>query len=682
MTASTSNLAGPNVAVSEPDKSARAGIFLGALALGSSFQPNLLTRSTRDQAIVSGLSAAIGYGAATVGNSVFSSLVDRVPGESELVGELALSVGGAAVVKALPAHEHESDRRAGTRLAALAVSTLGVASLASRLNRRLTSESTPGKRFAATVALAAAGAGTTYLALRSEHATVGSQSEDGTLFEDAAREVRPGVAVAVSVAVTGLLVGLAHGESYVSSQSSALAARILGGRPEDHRTLGRVTTLASSFVIGRYAMSKIWSTMNKVGEQLEAAHKIAPTIPEVTGSPDSHVPWSLQSREGRRWLSMVLRPDEIADVIQEPAKQPIRVYASLESESTDEARAALLLRELERTGAFDRSVLALFSPTGSGYVNYVASETLEYLTRGDCASATIEYSVLPSAMSLTLVPLGIRQTRLVVDGIVERLLATPIDQRPKFVLFGESLGSQVSQGMFNDQGVDGPKSVGLDAAVWIGTPSASTWRKQLWGTRTIANAPGVGPDTAYLPRNVRDWHELEPSEKHRIDFLLLQNGDDPIPKFGSQLSWRQPDWLGPDSHRPIGTPKGTRWVPMVTFLQTFIDMLNALLPTPGIFAEGGHDYRVEVPEALRTVWRLSISDEAMARVQQALRRRERQWETTRRWETAEANADPKKRAEAELKTEKTVAGWLGEARDAQASPEQIQSIIDEKPLAD
>ncbi|MGB2738508.1 MAG: hypothetical protein WBC27_10765, partial [Candidatus Nanopelagicales bacterium] len=81
-------------------------------------------------------------------------------------------------------------------------------------------------------------------------------------------------------------------------------------------------------------------------------------------------------------------------------------------------------------------------------------------------------------------------------------------------------------------------------------------------------------------------------------------------------------------------------------------------------------------------WRLKVSDETMVRVQQALRRRERQWETARRWEAAEANADPKKRQEAELKTEKAVAGWLGEGRDAQASPEEIQAIITEKPLAD
>ena len=90
----------------------------------------------------------------------------------------------------------------------------------------------------------------------------------------------------------------------------------------------------------------------------------------------------------------------------EPARQPIRVYASLESAASSQERAELLLAEIDRTRALERSVFALFSPTGSGYVNYVATETLEYLTRGDCASAAIQYSVLPSALSLGKVHLA------------------------------------------------------------------------------------------------------------------------------------------------------------------------------------------------------------------------------------------------------------------------------------
>ena len=40
-----------------------------------------------------------------------------------------------------------------------------------------------------------------------------------------------------------------------------------------------------------------------------------------------------------------------------PAKEPIRVYAGLQTADTDEQRMAVVLSELERTGAFDRKLL-------------------------------------------------------------------------------------------------------------------------------------------------------------------------------------------------------------------------------------------------------------------------------------------------------------------------------------
>ena len=85
--------------------------------------------------------------------------------------------------------------------------------------------------------------------------------------------------------------------------------------------------------------------------------------------------------------------------------------------------------------------------------------------------------------------------------------------------------------------------------------------------------------------------------------------------------WRQPEWLCADDERPPGAPRGTHWQPIATFVATFTDMLNALTPTPGTFQEGGHDYRVEIPEAIRRVWQLPATDEQMHRVNAVLRTR-------------------------------------------------------------
>lgn len=662
------------VELTEVDTSARAGLFLGAIAIGASFQPNLLTRATRDQAIISGLSAATAYGVATLGSSILKSIEARIPGGTTAPGEAVLTAAGFGLALGVPIREHEPRRRATVRLAALMTGAVGVSSLASRAAHRLTRGTSRRKGFAITAGLAVAGAGATYLALGTPKATVGALLPDGTLFEDSDRDVRPGLAVGVGFGVTGLLLGIAHWESYASRKASQAAARIFGGAATDHVTFGRMAAFSGSALIVTAAGSRVVNMLTTAGESTEVAHEKAPDLPEVTGSPASTVPWSAQSREGRRWLSSVLTAHQIEKVMQEPAKQPIRAYASLKSAETDEERAAVLLRELERTNAFDRSAIALFSPTGSGYVNYVASETFEYLTRGDCASFAIEYSVLPSFLSLQTVPLGTHQTRLVVDGIVERLLAMSPEGRPRFFMFGESLGSQVSEGMFDHEGVWGPRGIGLEAGLWIGTPSATTWRKQLWGKRSIADPSAVGPGDAYLPRNVDDWHKLSDDERKKVRYLLLQNGDDPIPKFGTQLIWRRPDWLGPDSTRPLGTPRGSKWIPYVTFVQTFIDMLNALTPTPGVFAEGGHDYRLEIPEAIRSVWRLEATNEQMSDLQASLRRRELHWEALRAWDAARAISDREKREKAEAKAKKQISAWLGNHPDEPITPEQIELL--------
>jgi hypothetical protein len=70
-------------------------------------------------------------------------------------------------------------------------------------------------------------------------------------------------------------------------------------------------------------------------------------------------------------------------------------------------------------------------------------------------------------------------------------------------------------------------------------------------------------------------------------------------------------------------------MPVTTFMMTFLDMLNALTPTPGTFAEGGHDYRHVLPDALSQTWQLPASDTQMERINTALRQRELAWELYR-----------------------------------------------------
>lgn len=640
------------------DHPARTGLIGAGIALGRTFQPNLLTRGTTDQAVISGVTTAFAYGLYSTGDAIVDSLAARITGDSDPGPgsrlAVAAGVGALGLGTFLGFHwkEHESRPRALVRLVGRMTVTGALASAASSL----TSSRSPGRRLGLAVAAGATAA--SWAGTKPWRATPGSlirqQSPGSTtpgqeqFFEDSVREVAPLKMAAIGTGIAAATYGLARGESILTGALARLASATFGGQPQDHRTMGRITALGISAGAAYLALNRVSGMLTKGGGAVEPGMEIPPTIPEVTGCPESGIDWMKQTREGARWLAATLEPATIDAVMgTKDAQQPIRVYGSLDIAEDPHERVAVLLSEIDRTKALERKHFALFSPTGSGYVNYVATETFEFLTGGDCASAAIQYSVLPSSFSLGDVSTGVVQTRMVIDGITARLLAMSPKKRPKFYLFGESLGSQVSEGMFEGTWTYGLPGAKVDYALWIGTPSATTWRKQLWGDRTITEAPGVGPDGIYLPRTIRDWKELPVDQRREVRYLLLQNGDDPIPKFGSQLMWRKPDWLGPD--RPIGAPQGTVWVPGATFLMTFIDMLNALTPTPGVFAQGGHDYREVLPEAISETWHLPATAKQMDTMNEVLRQRELAWELFRDWAAALAKpADKREEAKAKV----------------------------------
>lgn len=630
------------------DRSASAGIIGAAFAIGRSFQPNLLTRGTTDQAIITGTASGVAYEVFSAGDSFLTAIASRIGRTQEPSAVSRLIVAGAAgtlgagVALALRWKEHESDQRALLRLGGMTLAAVSSASiLGTSTSRR--PDGGPGLP----QVIAATGVGiASWLTTKPWKSLPGSATYGQTaastefrgkyFFEDQVREVTPLKALAVGAGVSALTLWISFAESALTNAMAKGAAVALGGQPQDHRLAGRVASLSIFTIAGWVVIGQVDAMLSKGGGGVEPALKEPPSIPEVTGSAASGLAWNKQTREGARWLSMALPPETINSVMQiTTAKQPIRVYSSVDIAPTAEERARVLLAEIDRTQALSRKAFALFGPTGSGYVNYVANETFEYLTEGDCASAAIQYSVLPSALSLTKVDEGTLQTRMVLQGIIDRLLAMPKSKRPKFYLFGESLGSQVTEEMFRGLGVMGLEGTNLDGALWIGTPAASKWRDELWGQRSIKDPSTFGPGPIFLPRNLHDWYVLPDDEKEKVNFLLLANGDDPIPKFGSQLIWRKPDWLGYQDFRPLGAPHHTQWIPVTTFLMTFLDMMNALVPTPGVFSQGGHDYRAVLPEAVSKTWNLKASEEQMQRVNIALRQRELAWELHRDWTAAE-----------------------------------------------
>mgnify|MGYP000107873506 CR=1 FL=1 len=111
-------------------------------------------------------------------------------------------------------------------------------------------------------------------------------------------------------------------------------------------------------------------------EKIEPAYSEVPESPFVSGGPRSHSPFNELGLQGRRYVTDVVRPALIEDVLGEPAvAHPIHTYVGFNSVPLySTGRAELALAELERTGAFDRSYLLLVSPTGTGWVDQTVVE--------------------------------------------------------------------------------------------------------------------------------------------------------------------------------------------------------------------------------------------------------------------------------------------------------------------
>jgi uncharacterized membrane protein len=257
----------------------------------------------------------------------------------------------------------------------------------------------------------------------------------------------------------------------------------------------------------------------------------------------------------------------------------------------------------------------VISPTGTGYVNYVAVEAAEYLTLGDAASVALQYSKRPSVLSMDRVPDGVRQYRLFLEALHRRLSELEPGKRPRVVLFGESLGAWTSEDAFEGEGTDGMLALGVDRGLWIGTPHGTRWKDQVLGP------PRDDVDRS-LVGTFNDFGQVEAlpeKERRRLRYVMITHYNDAVAHFGLDLLVRQPEWLGEPGDRPPTVPTTEEYAPLVTFVLTLLDMKNSANVIPGRFEAKGHDYRKDLARFVREVYSLRCSDERLDRVEKALR---------------------------------------------------------------
>ena len=107
-----------------------------------------------------------------------------------------------------------------------------------------------------------------------------------------------------------------------------------------------------------------------------------PKISSASGSRDSLIEWDSIGRRGKDFIVGGPTLRQLAEFSGPDAQQPLRVYVGLRSRPTQQERAALALEELKRAGGFERSILVVATPTGTGWLDPSAVDTLEYLHAG------------------------------------------------------------------------------------------------------------------------------------------------------------------------------------------------------------------------------------------------------------------------------------------------------------
>ena len=495
------------------------GLILGTLLFAASLTPSLIPRGLAVQGLLSGISLAVGYGIGVGLRGLWEYLGFRQPAQTRgvlLAKLLAAMICGGIVVIAL------------------------------------------------------------------WQASEGQNSIRRLMDMPDVETARPVSVAAIATAVFLVLMLLGR---LFAGLTRLLARRLRRRVPRRVANLSAVALVAALFwAVGNGVLVEAgFRALDSAYRQLDRLlpdDMAAPRDPRKSGSAESHLDWEDLGRTGREMVAAGPTADEIAAFTNEAAREPLRVYVGLNSAETPQARADLALAELERIGAFERSVLLINIPTGTGWVDPKGQMPVEYLHHGDIATVSMQYSYLASWLALIVDPdYGAESARALFDAVYDRWRAMPPQDRPELYLHGLSLGamnSDLSADLF--QVIRDP----FDGAFWAGPPFTA----RSWSQLTARRAPD---SPAWLPR-FRDGAVVRftSQENHLGGFdtdwgppriAFLQYASDPITFFEPRSLYRPPDWMtGPRG--PDVSPR-LEWYPVVTFLQLVLDMMTATTTPKG-----------------------------------------------------------------------------------------------------
>ncbi|KAA5544711.1 hypothetical protein FYK55_10130 [Roseiconus nitratireducens] len=356
--------------------------------------------------------------------------------------------------------------------------------------------------------------------------------------------------------------------------------------------VGLGTLFVVNGVVARFLLKIADAASLRADELIEEGWE-KPADPMACGSSQSLVSWQSIGRQGKKFLLEGPTEQGIEEFWDGSGVSPIRVYVGMRSRSTPEERARLALQELKRVNAFDRSVLIVATPTGTGWLDPGAVDTVEYLHRGDTAIVCTQYSYMPSWLTILVDPTrSVRSARCLFDEIYDYWKTLPKDNRPRLYLHGLSLGSLGSEVSANLYTIfEDP----IQGAVWSGPPfPSSQWSAVVQARNEDSPAWLPRYEDGALLRFTSQENMLDTGKRWgSIRSVYIQYASDPMVFFSPDLWRRKPEWLvgerGPDV-----SPHLT-WYPLVTFLQVAFDLPMATSVPIGY----GHNYS---PKSYLDAW--------------------------------------------------------------------------------
>ena len=310
-----------------------------------------------------------------------------------------------------------------------------------------------------------------------------------------------------------------------------------------------------------------------------------PELDMQSGGPNSLVDWHAMGRRGREFAATGPTQSEISAFTGRQAKQPIRIYVGLNSADSIEERAQLALAELKRVNAFDRKIMVVVTPTGTGWVDPMGQDPVEYLHDGDIATVAVQYSYLSSPISLVVEPEQSRESaRAVFALIYDHWRNLPAQARPRLYLNGLSLGSHGSEASLQLYDLRGDP---IQGALWAGPPFPNTIHTSVTQDRNPGTPqwlPEFRDGSMFRFTSQTDKLQVATAPWGPLRIVYLQYASDPIVFFDMGGAFRRSDWMLPP-RGPDVSPKFT-WYPVVTFLQLALDMMAATSVPYGY----GHKY--------------------------------------------------------------------------------------------